>query len=330
MKDITIAHAGCDEAVLKKLQVSANLFIGEGYSLTFKPWEGTGTDILVANPDDAFGYKTADIAHRHGVPMMLITEHKEKYQHLINDSAIVIEGNQPAGIFFRLVEKLLTQANSAAQVVAEAAGHVAGGESEPPTDSFALPELDELARTRQPVQFGVGDHYVYLFPRKGVCAADSKESFVAVRDAIREHQPLSIHDLDPSQQQNPPTLYVSTEGFFFQAFVGMKDLPDFEGSRVSLSSWPNIKSKQYAPALASLSASLVVGSCDVADIIASDNGRVANALLHAANLSGLLESDTSGTAQVAEQSESVPAMAGHGQAKKQSGIVGALSKWLGM
>lgn len=314
--------------MLKKLQVSANLFIGEGYSLTFKPWEGTGTDILVANPDDAFGHKTADIAYRHGVPMMLITENREKYQHLINDSAIVVEGDQPAGLFFRLVEKLLTQSNKAAKVVAEVASDAHARDEL--SSAFALPELTELAQASQTVRFGVNECFVYLLPNKGVCAAESKENFVVVRDAIRHHQPLSVTEVDQPQKLKPLSLYVSTEGFFFQAFVGMNDLPAYEAGYVTLKSWPNIKSRHYASTLASLSASLVVGSCNVDELIDSDNSRVANALLHAATLSGLLERDDTAEAPASGPPEAVPAMAGHEHARKHSGIVGALSKWLGM
>lgn len=326
MKDITIAYAGCDQAVLKKLQVSANLFAGEGYSLCFKQWEGVNADILVANPEDAFGYKSADVAHRHGVPTMLITTKKDQYRELLGDSSIVVDGDQPAGLFFRLVEKLLTKGKSAAQAVVDSSqqGAVLSNDG-------LLPELSELFNAETPVRFGTLDNFVYLIPKKGVCAASSKADFVAVRDAIRSHTPLEFSPVESSQSLAELTHYVSSEGFFFHSLVGMQDLKNFPQHKVSLSSWPNIKSKKFAAELASLSASLVVSSCNASALITGcGSPRVANAMLYAAHISGLLEVSEVNESELSMPEAPAALVSNQGAAKKSHGIVGALSKWLGM
>ncbi|EDY85957.1 hypothetical protein GP5015_510 [gamma proteobacterium HTCC5015] len=313
--------------MLKKLQVSANLFLGEGYSLCFKQWEGTGADILVANPEDAFGYRSADVAHRHGVPLMLITDHKDQYQELINDSSIVVDADQPAGLFFRLVEKLLSKGKTAVQNVVDI-GTVPSQQADTATNDDVFPELAALVGVESAMKFGLSNHYVYFLPKKGVCAAASKEDFVAVRDAIRSHEALSFSEVSDSESLTSLKHYVSSEGFFFHSFVGMQDLPRFPNGQVGLTSWPNIKSKKFAAELATLSATLVVTTCNVSDVLESHSAKVANALFYAAHISGLLEVKASEKATVTAMPTAV--VDGANAKKHHGGIVGALGKWLGM
>lgn len=303
MARFTVAHAGCDEDVVKKLNIVANLFRGRGKFLSVEFWKGTGVDLVVANRQDAFGRRVADVARRKHLPVLWVSEDNDIDVDLAVRESI-IKCDKPAMDFFQQFERLLSEKAECA--------------------SSARVEciIDKLTEEKQRCYVATATAGAFMNKETGVFKAVSHRDLLALAEALVLDKGVSVTFRSSAEEKNAE-VSTSIENLVFGGLVN-SGVRQFNGPQsVSLLAWPDIKSKRYGGELAALSAMLVGSTMSLSQLEAVASPKVVNAFLLACRVAGLLNE---------EQIDIVEQKAVSKLASKpyQDGVLGTLKKWLGM
>jgi len=268
MAKFTVAHAGCDEEVVKKLNIVANLFRGRGKFMNIEFWKGTGVDLVVANRQDAFGRRVADIARRRNLPVLWVCDDGDIDVDLALRES-VIKSAKPAVEFFQQFERLLSEKQGTSP------------------DSKIGGIIHDLAQEKERCYVYTTTNGAFMNKETGFFRAVSHRDLLSIAEALVLDKSIRITRKSRTEEKLAE-VSTSIENLIFGGLVN-SDFQQFNRSQsLSLSGWPDIKSKRYGSEIASMSAMLTNATLSIEQLENVAQPKVVNAFLFACHVAGLL------------------------------------------
>lgn len=306
MKPATIAHAGCDKEIIRKLDLVRELAAGKGRKLTVRFWAGTGVDLAVVDPSDAFGQRAMEIALRHQIPTLLVANNKD-YDRSTVLKTRMLSANMSAFHFYEAIEAALPDARR-----------------ETVSASHTDPFWEMLLGEENYLTLRHGAHEIWVNRVDGYCLARTHRAATAVATAANAAVDLEVKPV-PALPNLGGGERTSIENFFFNALLGHQSLPDQKGFRFTLTSWPDIRCDQAdtTQAITGLAATAMGQRCDAETLYQRVDPALVEAFLMACRIAGIAETQSGDTG------------GNHGKKSasaedKSSGLVSALGRWLGL
>lgn len=303
MARFTVAHAGCDDDVVRKLNIVANLFRGRGKFLNIEFWQGTGVDLIVANRQDAFGCRVADIARRKNLPVLWVCDDGDIDVDLALRESVIKSG-KPAMEFFQQFERLLSEKQSASP------------------DSSVGGIIHDLARENERCYVYTATNGAFMNKETGFFRAVSHRDLLAIAEALVLDKSIRITRKSHTEEKLAE-VSTSIENLIFGGLVN-SDFQHFNRSQgLSLSAWPDIKSRRYGGEIAALSAMLINATLSVEQLEAAAQPKVVNAFLYACYVAGLLNETQT---EISAQSKTTD----NAKKPRPDKMLTMLKNWLGM
>lgn len=308
MTTYRIVCAGCNEEIIKKFSIVADLFKARSQSLIvkFEPWDGTRANLVISNIDDAYGLKVARQAHQRGMELFILGRNLRAVPadlESVARQAFLVE-NSPITLMFKQFSRYFCSVESRVKLRAE---------------DTTLILFNHLLNKENPVFLTYDAHTVCHHVSNGMCIADSQETLTYVQKAIAGKAPVAFSETPPDGFN--PKASVSAEEFFFHAFQEVDDLPALPGNLVRLDCWPNIKSNAHGHQVVGLSSQITQQFLPINQLL-EQHADIAKAFLLATALARLL-SYREKTPLDAQQDQPVIAA-------EKPGIIKKLSRWLGL
>jgi hypothetical protein len=303
MARLTVAHAGCDEDVVKKLNIVANLFRGRGKFLNIEFWQGTGVDLVVANRQDAFGCRVADIARRKKLPVLWVSDEGDIDVDLaLREGAI--KSGKPAMEFFHQFERLLSEKQDGA------------------ADSSIGGIIQDLAQEKERCYVYTTTNGAFMNKETGFFRAVSHRDLLAIAEALVLDKSIRITRKSRTEEKVAEAS-TSIENLIFGGLVNSNFQQFNRSQSLSLSAWPDIKSRRYGGEIAALSAMLINATLSMEELETAAQPKVVSAFLFACRVAGLLiEAETDVTTQIEPKD--------HAKKPRTDKMLTMLKNWLGM
>jgi len=304
MRGITLAHAGCDAGVVRKLEMIGGLATtGRCQNLRVKFWDGIGCDLVVVDPRDGFGDRALEIARRHRIPALLLGDTGDQ-----GSSGPSLTATMSAFHFYEAIEAKLSEAEPS-QAPAE-------------QDSTLW---SELTQDHPLVSVRHGVYEIWVNRLDGYCIARTRRAAAAVKNALREGASFDVEPVEKMSNEGGAGDRTSIEDFFFQALSGRSDLPKQTGYRFALTSWPDIRCDEstLTEQITSMAAKALT-PCDTQALYQRHEHSLVNAFVLSCRIAGLTDETR------AETPNDPIGGSKTSDANKSSGIKAALGRWLGL
>jgi hypothetical protein len=304
MRGITLAHAGCDAGVARKLEMIRGLATtGRCQNLRVKFWDGIGCDLVVVNPKDGFGDRALEIARRHGIPALLLGDPGGQ-----SNTGPSLTAEMSAFHFYEAIEAKLSEAEP----------------SQAPAEEHST-LWSELTQNHPFVSVRHGVYEVWVNRLDGYCIARTRRAAAAVKNAFREGASFEVEQVEKISNEGGAGDRTSIEDFFFKALSGRSDLPEQTDFRFALTSWPDIRCDEpkLTEQITSLSAKALT-LCNTSELYERHEHSLVNAFVLSCRIAGLTdETRAEATGDPASASDT-------SDTHKSSGIKAALGRWLGL
>ncbi|TBW55427.1 hypothetical protein EZI54_11400 [Marinobacter halodurans] len=297
MTRLRIAHAGCDEGMVRKLNLVANLLRGRGFKPVLSRWEGAGVDLAIIDCQDGFGRRVAEVARRRKIPLLVVGDREDLPSTPLNGERS-IHRERPVIEYFRLVEAL------------------SGAE---PGTTGITPETLDLARGKRLV---AGSADVMFEADTGLCRAGSHRELATVAHHLSHCRPVEVLAPPPGFNARKLEVCTSIENLVFNSLVARNRVVWPHADAVNLTGWPDIHNKRHGSDVASLSAILLGKPVGLESLGAVSSEVVVASFLHACRVAGLLVQNSGKAPPAPLQMEYGP--------QEKNGVVGALRRWLGI
>ncbi|TBW58465.1 hypothetical protein EZI54_03525 [Marinobacter halodurans] len=297
MTRLRIAHAGCDEGMVRKLNLVADLLRGKGFKPVLNRWEGTGVDLVIVDRQNGFGQRVAEIASRRSIPVVVVSDREDLPSTKLRGERS-INRERPIVDYFRLVEELF--------------GAKSG------TTGITLETLD-LARGKR---LAAGNVAIVVEADTGLCRAGAHRDLATIAYFLSHRRPVKVMAPPPASEARKLEVCISIESFVFNSLVARDRVIWPHPGTVTLTGWPDIHSKRYGSEVANLSAILKGSHMALDELGSVSSEAVVASFLHACRVAGLLEQNSSNVPSAFVQTKKSP--------RENTGVVGALRRWLGI
>lgn len=296
----------------QRLRLASNLLAAYSMEVDIDPWRGAPCDLLVATPDDPLSRRSLDIAQQRGINILVLGNPNEFPQY-----ACAPRDAQVTSIA-QLIRKTL----------AKTSGQLSG---ELADTSVGLHVLLDARWRGKSVDVHYKDHVACIRPDRGRVFAHSRSELDKIRLALAQEGPQAF-TVRASDSATINMASTSLEAFLLVcAHESCTPLPELDGHRYKLTSWPDLGSIPQVQKAMQISARLVLLKMSFEELAASagdtDDLHTIKACLWAFLASGLVSVEE--TRDVPAPGDASPAAAA-GPARPQAGIWASIARTFGM